>query len=128
MAFQHGFYVRHDGGHTGRILVPYPQGFVDAAVVHARGIFQGDAGENRIGNVQGPLVKGPDTGHAPANLLHRALDFTVGGTNPVADSKGPVEVNTQSAQEIGQQIPGRKAHRNAPYAAEGQQSGYRNPQ
>ena len=93
MGPQHGLHCAHDRLHLVRIFVTDTDGFVDTPVRHARWVFHRDTGEHRIGDIYGAFGKTAYGGQAPADVLHRTLDFPVRRADPVADIEGAVEID-----------------------------------
>ena len=123
MVLEHFQSFSNNGFHFRGIIVTDTNGFIDPAVFHPGGIFHGDGGEGRIGNVEWSFVEGPDARQPPADFFHGAFDFPVRGSDPLADRKGPVQVDGQSAKEIGQQILGREANGDSADTTERQHPG-----
>ena len=124
VALQHGPDVRHNLSHATDIHVAYTNGFRDTAVVHARGVFYGNGRKGSIRHVERALVKGANRSQPPADVLHHALDITIGGANPVADLEWPVQMDNEPTKEVGQQILGGKAHSDTTNTTKGQHPGY----
>ena len=56
-------------------------------------------------------------------MLDGSLNFLVRGANPIPDGKGTIKKDHEGAKEVREEVPGRKAHGDAPDPAEGQYSG-----
>jgi hypothetical protein len=110
MRLQHGSDVLHDRCHLRQIVIADADHFADAAIGHARRIFHHDGGEQRVRHVDRIFVEGANARMAPADVFHRAFDRLVGRAYPFADAEGPIEVDGESAEEVGQQIFRGKAH------------------
>ena len=123
MRAQHAFDAREDGGQLAGVVVAQADGLVDAPVLHPRRVFDRDRGEDGVGDVERPAIEGADARLAPADLFDRAFDFAVGRADPVADRERPVEIDHQAAEEVGQQIPGGEADRDAAHAADREHAG-----
>ena len=111
-----------------RSCVADADGFLDAPVGHAGGVFHHDVGEQGVRHVDRVLVEGAHAGVAPADVFHRAFDLLVRRADPFAHRERAVQIDGQAAEKVGQHVLGGEAHRDAADAAKGQHAGNAEPQ
>ena len=116
---QHLLYIVDNGLHFRQIAVAKTKGLVDPAIVHAGGIFYGYLSKYRIRHVEGPLIKGANHGHSPANGFNGALNVLIRRPHPVADRKRPVQEDHQGTKKVGQQTASGETHSDTAHPAEG---------
>ena len=123
MGLQHGFHGRDDGAHLVEIGITDADGFLDAPVGHAGGVFHHYGGEEGVRHINRILVEATHPCLAPADVFHRAFDGFVRRADPFAHRKRAVQINGQAAKEVGQHVLGGKTHGNAANPAKGQHAG-----
>src|SRR5690554_7109965 len=87
MAFNHLANIITDCFHQMAIAITNTQVFINTTVGHARWVFHHDGGKQRISNIQQPFVESANAGQAPADVFHRAFNFTIWRAYPVTNNE-----------------------------------------